>query len=76
MSNIFRKVVAAVIKSSPLNLTDKSCLIDFLQNPTLAPKSAERYNSSRPDGYMLVKDRLQAETVSWADVVLSCEYKR
>ena|ERR1700734_3359086 len=76
MSNIFRKVVAAVIKNSPSNLTDKSCSIDFLQNPTLAPKSAERHNASRLDGYMLVKGRLQAETLSWADVVLSCEYKR
>jgi hypothetical protein len=76
MSNIFRKVVAAVIKNSPSNLTDKNCSIDFLQNPTMAPKSAERHNASRPDGYMLVKDRSQLETVSWADIVLSCEYKR
>jgi hypothetical protein len=76
VSDIFRKVVAAVIKNLTSNLTAKSCSIDFLQNPTMAPKSADRHNASRPDGYMLVKDRFQEETISWAVVVLSCEYKR
>jgi hypothetical protein len=76
MSDIFRKVVTAVIKNSTSNLTVMSCSIDFLQNPTITPKSADRHNASRPDGYMLAKDRLQGEIVSWADVVLSCEYKR
>ncbi|KIM74927.1 hypothetical protein PILCRDRAFT_92352 [Piloderma croceum F 1598] len=70
------EIVATVIKNSTSNLTAKSCLINFLQNPTMAPKSADRHNASRPDGYMLVKDRLQGETVPWADVVLSCEYKQ
>jgi hypothetical protein len=37
-------------------------------------KSADtRHNASRPDGYMLVKDRLQGRLYH---VVLSCEYKR
>jgi hypothetical protein len=31
---------------------------------------------SGPDRYLLVKDRSQEKTVSWANVVLSCEYKR
>jgi hypothetical protein len=76
VSDIFSKVVAAVIKNSTSNLNAKNCSVDFLQNPTMSPKSADRHNASRPDGYMLVKDRLQGETVSWSDVVLSCEYKR
>jgi hypothetical protein len=42
----------------------------------MALMSADRHNATRPDGYMLVKDRLQERTVSWADVLLLCEYKR
>jgi len=37
--------------------------------------SADRHNATRPDGYLLVKNRMQGKTVSWADVVFSCEYK-
>jgi hypothetical protein len=55
MSDIFSKVVATVIKNSTSNLTAKNCSIDFLQDPTMAPKSADRHNTSRPDGYMLSK---------------------
>ena len=42
----------------------------------MAPMSADRHNATRPDGYLLAKDRMQEQTVSRADVVLSCEYKR
>jgi hypothetical protein len=42
----------------------------------MEPKSADRHNATRPDGYLLVKDKVQPGIVSWADVVLSCEYKR
>jgi len=74
MTNIFTKVVNAIIKHS--DLTDSRCSIDFLQNPNSAPKSAERHTATKPDGYLLVKDRLEQGVVSWADVVLSCEYKK
>jgi RecB family endonuclease NucS len=74
--DLFKKVVDAIILNSQTKLTKEDCSIDFLQNPNRAPTSAERYNASRPDGYMLVNDRLSAEVVSWSDVVLSCEYKR
>lgn len=75
MPDIFKKVVDAIIANSSFNLTSPDCSTDFLQNPTMAPMSADRHNATRPDGYLLVKDRIQRETVSWADVVLSCEYK-
>jgi hypothetical protein len=74
--DIFKKVVDAIILNSQTKLTKENCSIDFLQNPNRAPTSAERYNGSRPDGYMLVNDRVNPEVVSWSDVVLSCEYKR
>jgi hypothetical protein len=73
IENIFKKVVDAIMATS--HLTEEGCLIDFSQNPNMAPKSADRHNATRPDGYLLIKDRLQPGTVSWADVVLSCEYK-
>jgi hypothetical protein len=57
-------------------LTARDCSVDFLQNPNMAPKSSDRHNTSKPDGYLLMKDRVREDTVSWADVVLSCEYKR
>ena len=76
ITNIFKKVVDAIIKHSDPDLTKDRCSIDFLQNPNGTPKSEDRHNSSRPDGYLLVKNRLEEHTVSWADVVLSCEYKK
>jgi len=76
ITNIFEKVVDAIIKHSDTDLTEDCCSIDFLQNPNGTPKSEDRHNSSRPDGYLLVKDRLDKHAVSWADVVLSCEYKK
>ena len=74
--DIFKKVVDAMILNSQTKLTKEHCSIDFLQNPNRAPTSAERYNASRPDGYMVVNDRLNAEVISWSDVVLSWGYKR
>ena len=41
----------------------------------MAPMSADRHNTTRPEGYIMWKSRFQGEFVSWADVVLSCEYK-
>jgi hypothetical protein len=71
--NIFKKVTDVISATS--HLTQVDSLIHFAQNPNMTPKSADRHNATRPDGYLLVKDRLQPGTVSWADVVLSCEYK-
>ena len=72
---IFAKVVEAIIANSHAKLTKHDRSIDFLQNPNRAPTSTERHNASRPDGYLLVKNR-KPGPVLWADVVLSCEYKR
>ena len=83
MPNIFTKVVAAIITNSDGNLNTDSCTVDLLQNPTQAPTSAERHNETKPDGYLVLKKRIKAmskdlkkEDIRWADIVLSCEYKR
>jgi hypothetical protein len=82
MPEIFTKVVAAIAANLDKNLTNK-CTIDFVQNPNRAPTSAERRNESRPDGILVLKDREKEmskdgkkENIRWADIVLSCEYKR
>jgi hypothetical protein len=76
LPDIFKKVVDAIITNWNSKLTQNDCSIDFLQNSNMAPMSADRHNATRPDGYMVLKRRFQGGTVSWADVVLSCEYKR
>ena len=73
--DIFTQVVDEIVANSQSKLTKADRSTDFVQNPSRAPTSVERHNASRPDGYLLVKDR-KPGSVSWADVVLSCEYKR
>jgi hypothetical protein len=75
LPDIFKKVVDEIIANSNSKLNKRDCSIDFLQNPNMAPMSADRHNATRPDGYMVLKSRLQGEALSWADIVLSCEYK-
>ena len=79
MPEIFNKVVDTIVANSGGELMSA---VDFLQNPIRAPSSAERRNESRPDGYLVLKDRKsnltkdgKNEDILWADVVLSCEYK-
>jgi hypothetical protein len=83
MPNIFMKVVAAIIATSRGRLREENCIVDFLQNPNLAPTSAERHNGSKPDGYFVLKRRNkvmskdgETEYMHWADIAVSCEYKK
>ncbi|KAF8493938.1 hypothetical protein F5888DRAFT_1720628 [Russula emetica] len=83
MPEIFTKVVAAVVANSCGKLTEDDRTVDFLQNPRRAPTSAERRNESKPDGYLVLKDRNKVmskdgkkEDIFWADITLSCEYKQ
>jgi len=83
MPEIFTKVVDAIVANSGGNLKEDKRTVDFLQNPSRAPTSAERLNESRPDGYLVMKKRNKViskdgkdEDVFWADIALACEYKR
>jgi hypothetical protein len=78
MTEIFKNIVAAVISNSDLKLTADDCSLELEQNPSMAPTSADRYNATRPDGYLVVKDRLDVNgnIPSWADIDLSCECKQ
>jgi hypothetical protein len=80
---IFAKVVGAIVANSGGKLEEENRTVDFLQNPSLAPTSAERRNESRPDGYLVLKNRNKEmskdgnkEDILWVDIALSCEYKR
>jgi hypothetical protein len=54
MPEIFTKVVVAIVANSGGKLKEDNRTVDFLQNPSLAPTSAERDNESRPDGYLVL----------------------
>ncbi len=75
MTHIFDSVIEVIIATPNSRLTADKCLIDFLQNLTTALTLSERHNTAKPGGYFLVKDWSDKNTISWADVVLSCEYK-
>jgi hypothetical protein len=81
--DIFTNVVLAIATNSGGKLADHKRTVDFLQNPSRAPTSDERRNKSRPDCYLVLKDRHKRmskdgkkENILWADIALSCEYKR
>ena len=80
---IFTKVVVAIIANSGGKLTEDKNTVDFSLNPSRAPTSAERHKRSRPDGYLVLKDRSKVmskggrkEDILWGDIVLSWEYRR
>ena len=80
---IFAKVVVAIIANSGGKLKGDKKIVDFLQNPSRAPTSAERHKRSRPDGYLILKDSIKMmskggrkEDILWGDIALSWEYKR
>ena len=74
IGDIFNEVVDAIIANSELTTT--SMLVKFLHRPTLPPRSSASRNVTRPDGYLVLKERAQEKNISWADISLSCEYKR
>jgi hypothetical protein len=83
MPEIFTKVVVAIVADSDGKLKEDMRTVDFLQNPSQVTTSADRHNESRPDGYLVLKDRTkemlkdgEKEDICWADIALSCEYKR
>ncbi|KAF9513153.1 hypothetical protein BS47DRAFT_1362609 [Hydnum rufescens UP504] len=74
ITNIFDNIITAIIVNTKLTTDEWS--VELVQNPSRAPTSAERYNTTRPDGYLLLKDRSDSGSISWADIALSCEYKQ
>lgn len=74
MTDIFNKVVDAIIANSELK--SASMMVEFLHQPNKSPVSSATHNQTRPDGYLVLKNRLLTRDVSWADILLPCEYKR
>jgi hypothetical protein len=75
--DIFSNVMKAIVANTRgVKLTEGDCSVDYVQNPNHAPTLTERHNASRPDGYLVLRIRKGGKEVRWADVVLSCEYKR
>ena len=57
MREIFKNIVAAVIANPDSKLTADNCSLVLEQNRSMAPTLADRHNATRPDGYLVVKDR-------------------
>ncbi|KAF9508106.1 hypothetical protein BS47DRAFT_1417726, partial [Hydnum rufescens UP504] len=75
MTHIFDNIVEAIIANSNLKLPAKDCSVNLDQNPSRALMSAARYNATRPNSYLLLKDKFNKMAISWVDIALSCEYK-
>ena len=59
LPEIFTKVVVAIVANSGAKLKEDNRTVDFLQNTSQTPTSAERddeTHESRPDGYLVLKD--------------------
>ena len=59
LPEIFTKVVVAIVANSGGNLKEDNRTVDFLQNTSQTPTSAETHDEtheSRPDGYLVLKD--------------------
>ena len=74
IADIFNKVVDAIIVNSEL-ATD-SILVQFLHKPAKPRVSRTEKNATEPHACLMLKQRLQEDVVSWADVLLPCQYKR
>jgi hypothetical protein len=59
ISDIFSNVMKAIIASScRVNLTEGDISVEYVWNPNHAPTSTERHNTSRPDGYLVLRIRV------------------
>ena len=67
--------MVAIVANSGGKLKEDNRTLDFLHNPSQAPTSDERHNESKPDSFLVLKDGIK-EDILWADIALSCEYKR
>ena len=71
--DIFDAVVDAIVANSEGSETP---IVQLLQNPNKPLKSTTIANATKPDGCLVLKMRPEEDLVRWADVVLSCEYKK
>lgn len=58
------------------DLATTPILVQFLHKPgkTLG-SSGSKQNTSKPGGYLVLKQRLEKDGVLWPDIVIPCEYK-
>ncbi|KAI0925412.1 hypothetical protein AcV7_005667 [Taiwanofungus camphoratus] len=60
----------------PADSTEKKRrdVLELQNNPNIVPDLCSRTSRSRPDGYLVLRDRDNG--IHWADIGLSCEYKK
>ncbi|KAF9508231.1 hypothetical protein BS47DRAFT_245651 [Hydnum rufescens UP504] len=64
MRTIFEEVVHAIIMNSNSKPSPADCSTGFLQSRSMVLRSSDRCDDTRSDGYVLLKDRLDAGAVS------------
>lgn len=64
----------AIVTNSDLATTP--VLVQYLHEPSKLPgSSGSKQITSKPDGYLALKQRLEKDSMLWPDIVLPCEYK-
>ncbi|KAI0942242.1 hypothetical protein AcW1_002920 [Taiwanofungus camphoratus] len=68
------RVITNAIAEVAANLTGADSVLELQNNPNIVPDLCSRTSRSRPDGYLVLRDRDNG--IHWADIGLSCEYKK
>ncbi|KAI0943406.1 hypothetical protein AcW1_002575 [Taiwanofungus camphoratus] len=68
-----KEISNAIVKATA-KLTGADNVLDLQNNPNVIPSSYTRSSKTRPDGCLILRRR--GDVIRWADIGLSCEYKK
>ncbi|KAI0922896.1 hypothetical protein AcV5_009763 [Taiwanofungus camphoratus] len=68
------KEISNAIAKATAKLTGADNVLDLQNNPNVIPSSYTRSSKTRPDGCLILRRR--GDAIRWADIGLSCEYKK
>ena len=76
LPDIFKNIVDIIIANSNSKLNQHNYSVDFFQNLNITLTLADRHNTTRPDGYMVLKSRLQGDTVGVKTFTMFCTFAK
>ncbi|KAI0942787.1 hypothetical protein AcV7_010360 [Taiwanofungus camphoratus] len=68
-----KEISNAIVKATA-KLTRADYVLELQNNPNVIPSSYTRSSKTRPDGCLILRRR--GDAIRWADIGLSCEYKK
>ncbi|KAI0943401.1 hypothetical protein AcW1_002572 [Taiwanofungus camphoratus] len=68
------KEISNAIAKATAKLTRADNALELQNNPNVIPSSYTRSSKTRPDGCLILRRR--GDAIRWADIGLSCEYKK